>query len=104
MIVTTAPDVKPFLNTGNNIDNNVFRVGDYVYVQEDYSRGYNRPVGCGFVENVNENYMNVRYTPAHDNGRCHTKIPTSKVIPIILHQDMMVGGESRNRLEEGGYS
>ena len=87
--MTTAPDFKLFLNTSNNIDNNVFIVGDYVDVQEYHLRGYNRPAGCGFVEIINETYTSMRYSPAHDNGRYHTKIPTSKVISMILHQDMM---------------
>ena len=49
MVMTTSPDVKPFIKaTDMNIsNNNTFRIGDYVDVQADFSRGCNRLAGCG---------------------------------------------------------
>jgi len=99
MVMTTSPDVKPFIKaTDMNIsNNNTFRIGDYVDVQADFSRGCNRPAGCGFVEEIGANFVCVRYTPAHDGGRRHNKIPTSKAISAVLHQDMMMKQEGRDR-------
>ena len=39
--------------------------------------------------------INVEYTTAHDGDRCHTNIPSSKALPAILHQYMMVPTERR---------
>jgi len=42
MVMTTSPDVKPFIKaTDMNIsNNNTFRIGDYVDVQADFSAWY----------------------------------------------------------------
>ena len=96
LIMTTTTDVKPFKDV-TDINNNLFRIGDYVDVREDFSAGYNMPAGCGYVLEADQNFVCVRYTPAHDSGRRHNKIPTSKVISAILNQDMMVKEEKRNR-------
>ena len=42
-------EVKPFKEV-TGINNNVFRVGDYVDVREDFSAGYNRPAGCSYID------------------------------------------------------
>ena len=42
LIMTTAPEIKPFIKA-TDMNNNVFRVGDYVGVLADFSCGYNRP-------------------------------------------------------------
>ena len=94
--MTTTTEVKPFKEV-TGINNNVFRVGDHVDVRADFSAGYNRPAGCGYVMDSVYSYVSVRYTPAHDSGRRHNKIPTSKFIPAILYQGMMVKVEKRNR-------
>ena len=42
-ITTTAPDVKPFKKTTiSNMNDTVFRIGDYVDVQANFSNGFNR--------------------------------------------------------------
>ena len=99
MIMTTPPAVKPFIKaTDRNINNNnVFRLGDYVDVQPDFSSGRNRSAGCGFVEKVDADFVCVRYTPAYDGGRRHNKIPASMALSAVLHQDMMMKLEGRNR-------
>lgn len=99
-VMTTAPEVKPYINT--NMTNNVFRIGDYVEVSADFSAGYNRPAGCGYITKVetidSTCIVSIKYTEAHDGGRTHGKISSSKIIPAILHQDMMIKAESRNRV------
>ena len=83
-----------------NTNNTIFRIGDYVDVQANFSNGFNRLAGCGFVERLDGDLMTVKYTPEYDSGRRHNKIPTSKVVPANLHQAMMVGTEKRNRGKE----
>ena len=63
MIMTTSPDMKPFIKaTDRNINNsNVFRLGDYVKVQAKFLSGYNRPSGYGFVEKVDGLYLREIY-------------------------------------------
>ena len=39
--------------------------------------------------------MDIKYSPAHDSGRLHKNVLMSKVLPVILHHDMMVPTERR---------
>ena len=94
MILFTSPDVKPYIVT---TDLDRFTIGDYVQVLEDYTTGYNRPSGCGYVSRVTNDVVDVKFTPAHDGGRLHKDIPLTKAIPAILHQDMMIHTERRAR-------
>ena len=60
----TSPDIKPCIR----VQDNDFTIGSYVEVIEDYTAGYNRPSGCGYVIKVNENTIDVKYSCAHDGG------------------------------------
>ena len=86
MTLTTPPEIKPCIKATDD----VLTVGSYVEVIEDYSKGFNRPSGCGYVLRVTDKVIDVKYTAAHDSGRRHTNIPLTKAIPAILHQGSVV--------------
>ena len=96
-ILTTPPEVKPFIE----ISATDFALDMYVAVQSDFGVGKHRPAGCGYIKKLYTEgaiqYADIKYTPAHDGGRLHKKIPTIKLIVANLHQDMMLKPEKRKR-------
>ena len=74
LTLTTPPEIKPCIKATDD----VLTVGSYVEVIEDYSKGFNRPSGCGYVLRVTDKVIDVKYTAAHDSGRRHTNIPLTK--------------------------
>ena len=86
LVLITPPEIKPFIKDNDH----TFTIGSYVEVLEDYTTGLNRPSGCGYVKQITNDVMDVKFTPAHDGGRLHKNIPISKVITAILNQDMMI--------------
>ena len=75
MIMATVSEIKPFIKA-TDMNNNDFRVGDYIGVLTDFSYGYNMLTGCNFVKKVDDTLLITRYTPFHNGGRHHNNIPT----------------------------
>lgn len=96
-ILTTPAEVKPFIKSPE-IE---FRIGMYVEVPSDTSSGKNRPSGYGYITQVYTedtiNVVDVKFTAAHDGGRLHKKIESSKLLVANLHQGMMIKPQGRNR-------
>ena len=48
LTLTTPSEIKPYIKA---IDD-VFTVGSYVEIIEDYDKDFNRPLGCGYILRV----------------------------------------------------
>ena len=57
--LTTRPEVKPCIES--IYKEYEYTIGSYVEVIQDYSKGLNRPAGCGFVIRVTDKVIDVKY-------------------------------------------
>ena len=81
-----SPEIKAFIRTLDTTDYNEYTIKNYVEVIQYYSRGSNLPDYCGYISQVRNNVINVKYAPACDSGRLHNNIPIRlKAIPATRH-------------------
>ena len=100
ILVPTPPERKNAVILHEN--NRPYLTRDsFVKVIQNTTAGNNRPAGFGYISECNgvggAAFYSVKYTPAHDGGRIHKKIPLSDLTPCTPFDNFPAESIKRTR-------